>query len=148
MHWFTVGSGIIICLIISTFSYIRIYQIVRRHQLQIHTQKQAMQSFDVESNLNIAQLTRSAVNTFVFYIALIICYLQLYVSLTLRGLFINYWSTEWQFAYTAVFMNSSINPLLYCWRLRQLRTAVIKTARQMLGKRIEENKAEFFLNEK
>ena len=107
-----------------------------------------MQSFDVESNLNIAQLTRSAVNTFVFYIALIICYLQLYVSLTLRGLFINDWSTEWQFAYTAVFMNLSINPLLYCWRLRQLRTAVIKTARQMLGKRIEENTAEFFLNEK
>jgi len=49
------------------------------------------------------------------------------------------WQTEWNFAYTAVFMNSSINPLLYYWRLRELRTAVAKTTRQMLCKKREEN---------
>ena len=139
VRWFTVGSIIIICLIISTFSYIRIYQIVRRHHLQIHTQEEAIQSSDAEKNLNIARLKRSAMNTFVFYIALIISYFPLYVSLTLRGLSVMNWQSEWQFAYTAVFMNSSINPFLYCWRLRELRTAVVKTARQMLCKQTEEN---------
>ena len=48
------------------------------------------------------------------------------------------WETEWQFAYTAVLMNSSINPILYCWRLRELRLAVVKTAGQMC-KETEEN---------
>ena len=139
VRWFIVGSVIIICLIISTFSYIRIYRVVRRHQLHINAQRQAVQSSDVESNLNIARLKRSALNTFVFYIALIICYFPLYVSLTLRGLSIMNWQSEWQFAYTAVFMNSSINPFLYCWRLRELRTAVVKTARQMLCTETEEN---------
>ena len=139
VRWFTVGSVIIICLIVSTFSYIRIYQIVRRHHLQIHTQQQAMQSSDIENNLNIARLKRSAMNTFVFYIALIICYFPLYVSLTLLGLSVMSWQSEWQFAYSAVFMNSSINPFLYCWRLRELRTAVVKTARRMLCKQTEEN---------
>ena len=132
VRWFIVASGIIICLVISAFSYFRIYQIVRRHHLQIHTQQQAMQSSDIENNLNIARLKRSAMNTFVFYIALIICYFPLFVSLTLRGLFIKDWQGEWQFAYSAVFMNSSINPFLYCWRLHELRTAVVKAAKQML----------------
>ncbi len=35
------------------------------------------------------------------------------------------------FSATVVFMNSSINPFLYCWRLSELRTAVVKTARKM-----------------
>ena len=139
VHRFTVGSVIIICLIISTFSYIRIYQIVRRHHLQIHTQQQAVQSSDAENNLNIARLKRSAMNTFVFYISLIICYLPLYVLLTLLGLSIKDWQTEWEFAYTAVIMNFSINPFLYFWRFRELRTAVVMTARQMLCKQTEEN---------
>jgi len=54
------------------------------------------------------------INTFVFYIALIIYYLPLYALLTLHGLSIKDWKTEWQVALTAMFMNSSINPLLFC----------------------------------
>ena len=138
-HMFTVAVLILICLLISTFSYIRINCIVRRHQIQIHAQQQAVQSSDAENNLNITRLKRSALNTFVFYIALIICYLPVYVFFTLYGLSIKEWQTEWQFAATIVFMNSSINPFLYCWRLRELRTAVVKTGRQMLCKETGEN---------
>ena len=134
LHSFIVGAAAIICLIISTFSYIRIYRIVRRHQIQIHAQQQATTG----NNLNIVRLKRRAMNTFVFYIALIICYLPLYILLTLHGLSIKKWETEWQFPYTAVLMNSFLNPILYCWRLRDLRSAVVKTARQMLCKETQE----------
>ena len=41
------------------------------------------------------------------------------------------WQSEWLFAIAAVFMNSSINPFLYCWRLRELRTDFVKAIRQM-----------------
>jgi len=134
------GIITIMCLLICTFSFIRIYRIVRRHQLQIYLQQNALQGSNVGSNLNITRLKKSALNTFVFYIALIICYLPLYVFLTLYGLSTMEWKTEWQFSYTAVFMNSSINPFLYCWRLCRLRTAVVKTARQVLFcKQTEEN---------
>ena len=140
VRMFTVGVLILICLIICTFSFIRIYRIVRRHHLQIQAQQQAVQSSDAENNLNIARLKRSAVNSFVFFIALIICYLPVYVLLTLQGFSkMNDWPNEWQFAFTAVYLNSSINPFLYCWRLRELRLAVVKTARQMLRKQTEEN---------
>jgi len=129
LHRLTVGAAIIICLTICAFSYIRIYCIVHRHQLQILAQQQAPQNCDAENNLNITRLKRSAMNTFVFYIALIICYLPMYVLLTLLGLSAKDWQTEWVFSHTAVFLNSSINPLLYCWRLRELRSAVVKTTR-------------------
>ena len=140
VHKFVAAIVTIICLLICMASYVRIYCFIRRHQLQIHVQQQAVQSFDAQgSNLNATQLKRSAMNTFVFCLALIICYLPMYVLLTLYGLSIKDWQSEWQFAFTAVFMNSSINPVLYYWRLRELRTAVVKTARQMLCKQIEEN---------
>ena len=136
---FILSVIIIISLIISTFSYIRIYLIVRRHQLQIHAQQQAVQSSNAENNLNMARLKRSAMNTFMFYIALIICYFPMYIILTLQVISNKEWQPEWDFAKTAIFMNSSINTFLYCWRLRELRTAVVKTAKQMLCKQTEEN---------
>ena len=139
VYKFLSGVVIFICLIICTFSYIRIYLIVRRHQLQIHAQQQAVQSSIAENNLNMARLKRSAMNTFVFYIALIICYFPIYIILTLHGISDKNWQPEWDFAFLAVYMNSSINPFLYCWRLRELRTAVVKTARQMLCKQTEAN---------
>jgi len=139
IYQFTVGSIISISLVISTFSYIRIYRIVRRHQLHIDAQQQAVQSFNAGNNLNIARLKRSAMNTFVFYITLIICYFPMYVLLTLHGLSFLLWQRESEFATTLVLSNSCINPFLYCWRLCELRTAVVKTARKMLCKETEEN---------
>lgn len=121
----------VICLIISTFSYIKIYRIVRHHQSQIHVQRQTIQSSsNVGHTMHMVRLKKSAMNTFVFYIFLLICYFPMYILSTLHGISFLNWITEWDFAHTAVFMNSSINPILYCWRLRELRTAVVKTLRQ------------------
>ena len=139
VYQLSVGSIIAISLVISTLSYIRIYRIVRRHQLHINAQQQAVQSFNAGNNLNIARLKRSAMNTFVFYIALIICYFPMYLLLTLHGVSYVFWQTESEFATTLVLSNSCINPFLYCWRLRELRTAVVKTARKMLCKESEQN---------
>ena len=135
---FLLGVVTIICILTSTFCYLRISRIVRRHQIQLRAHQQAVQSFNAENNLNVTRLKRSALNTFVFYITLTICYFPMYVLLTLDGLWYKDRKTEWDFASTLVFFNSCINPLLYYWRLRQLRAAVVKTARQMLCKQTEE----------
>lgn len=76
----------IICLVMCTFCYIRIYRIVRRHRFEINAQQQAVQSSDAGKNLNIVRLRKSAMNTFVFYIALILCYVPIFVSLALTAL--------------------------------------------------------------
>ena len=131
------GIVILICLTISTVSYMRIFQIVRRHQIQIHAQQQAVQNCNTENNLNNARLGKSARNTLILFTALIVCYIPVYIVLTVNA--ISQWNfqIEWDFASISVFLNSSINPFLYCWRVRELRTAVFKTARQLSCKQTE-----------
>ena len=117
--------GIAICIFISTFSYTRIYLIVRQHQFQIRAQQQALQL-----PMNLVRTKRSAVSTFIYYICMILCYSPMlsFMSIVairpgLSGLMV------WKVGNTFVFMNSSINPILFCWRVRELRRAVLKLVR-------------------
>jgi len=139
LHSFLLGVSTATYFVISTFTYIRIYLIVRKHHSLIHIQQQRVQSSNTGNNSNIGRLKRSAFNIFLFYIALLFCYCPIYILLTVIATSGKDSQAEWSFAHTAVFMNSSINPLLYCWRLRELRAAVVKTARQMLCKERVQN---------
>ena len=130
LHRLFVGFIVVICFMVSTFSYVGIYRIVRKHQRQIHIQQNMVEGF--RSGNNIMRLKRSAVNTFLFYIALILCYFPFFVFITLTGVFKQKWKVQWSFSATVVFMNSSVNPFLYCCRIRELRTAVLNTLRKML----------------
>ena len=136
-YYFAIAISILIYLLISSVSYIRIYKIVRLHQLQISAQQQAMGSLNNESNM--LQSVKSAKNTFIYYIAMILCYTPLFIAMIILFFFYNHWTVAWNLADTAAFMNSSINPLLYCWRVRELRTAVVKIAKKMLCKKTGEN---------
>lgn len=114
--------GIAICIFISTFSYTRIYLIVRQHQFQIRAQQQALQL-----PMNLVRTKRSAISTFIYYICMILCYTPMFsfmsvvaIRPSLSGLMV------WKVGNTFVFMNSSINPILFCWRVRVLRRAVLK----------------------
>ena len=127
----------VICLTISTFSYSLIYRIVRRHKLQMSTQQQVVQSVAMATapgnkGVHISRMKKSAMNMFVFYIFLILCYIPMYILLTLHGLSFIDWTIQWNFITVLVFMNSAINPFLYCWRLRELREAVVKTVRKLI----------------
>ncbi len=138
-HHFSAASSIILCLLVSTISYIQIYRIVRRHQLQIHAQQQAVESLNAANNQNMQRSKKSAINTFIYHIVMILCYVPLFITMSILVIYRNRWTSAWNFADTVAFMNSSINPFLYCWRIRELRAAVVKTAKQMLCKQTEEN---------
>ena len=120
-----------ICLVVCTISYIRIYFIARRHQAQIRIVHQAVrENSDIKFRKHITRTIKSAVNTFIFYIFLILCYVPQVVLLIVFGMMsVKYWRAEWTFASTVIHMNSSVNPILYCWRLRELRKAVINVAK-------------------
>ena len=90
------------------------------------------------------RVKKSAMNTFVFYIFMIICYFPNVVIMTLFGTAQKDWRAEWNFATTIVYLNSSINPVLYCWRLRELRTAIARISKRFLFKQNEENTISIF----
>ena len=137
-YYFVTAVTIAICLLVSTVCYIRIYRIVRQHQLQIHAQQQAVGSI-VANNQTMLKSTKSAKNTFIYYIVMILCYSPLFTSMAVLSISFKDWTNEWSLGDTAAFMNSSINPFLYCWRLRELRMPVIATAKQMLCRQKQDN---------
>ena len=128
-----------VCLVISFFSYIRIYLIVCQHQQQIQAQQQAVHGLNAEHNPNMVQSKRSAVNTFIYYICMILCYTPFVVLMLITAFNPTFRRNSWDFKETCTFVNSSINPFLFCWRLRELRNAVLKTLRQFLGKQTQGN---------
>ena len=132
VYFLVIALGVGLCLFISIVAYIGIFRVVRHQQLQIHTQQQAVQA-GTEDVSNMRQLKRSALNSFVFFIVMVVFYAPMSVAMAVY-LVTEEWEYAWSFTTTAVFMNSSINPFLYCWRLRKLRKAVVKTVKKILPK--------------
>ena len=114
---------IVVCLLTSFIAYFKVYRIVRRHQAQIHAQIQAI-SANAESHSRLKQLRKSAVNTFYVYCLFLFCYLP-YLAVVITGFFIpTGLSKFYGVTTTVVNLNSALNPLLYCWRLSEIRRAV------------------------
>lgn len=126
---------IVVCFFVATFSYIQIYRVVSRHYRREVTLKCSLeQDRNREQAVNMASFTSHALSTFWVYCFFIVCYLPylcVVVAITRTGL-----SIPKRFAYdataTLVFINSSLNPLVYCWRLRDIRIAVRKTAKLLV----------------
>ena len=105
----------------------------------IHVQQQAVQTVNAENTQNMLRSTKSAKSTFIYHVVMILCYTPLFIQMLILYISPYQWTNAWTLADTVAFMNSSINPFLYCWRLRELRTAVVKTAKQMLCKQTEDD---------
>ena len=120
--------GFIITLVV----YIRIYQTVRRHKNQIQSM-QIRNEAQSEEIKNFTVLIKSTVGIFYVYLVFLICYLPLFIcmaviqfygsSIVLKKLFL--------FLLTLVFLNSSLNPVIYCWKMRHVRHAIIDILRKM-----------------
>lgn len=132
LYFIMIATGVCLFILVSAFCYIRIYRIVRRHQIQIQVQQQAAQQNTTEGdNSNMVRMKRSALNTFIFYIAMVLCYFPIIISLCVASITSKDLPEVWHLADTVVFLNSSVNPLLYCWRLGEIRKEVLKIFRQM-----------------
>ena len=123
-----------LCLIISIFCYVRIFKIVRHQQKKIQWQHQAVNLPQGSTISNLLQLEKSAINSFLFFIVMVLFYIPVstYLSLFITK---NTWQSGWRVATTLVYINSSVNPFLYCWRIGDLRAAVLKTARKLFCKK-------------
>ncbi|XP_078347986.1 beta-4C adrenergic receptor-like [Oculina patagonica] len=118
------------CFICTTIVYFKIYSAVRRHTIQIQTLQvhQVAQNFEME---NIARLRKSAFSTFYVYLVFLVCYLPEHCTLVLSIIFRPSTTLVGAFLYTwtLVFLNSSLNPVIYCWKMRHIRQAVMNVLR-------------------
>ena len=97
--------------------------IARLHQKQIESHQVA------EDPNKLRRRTKSAYNMFLVYCVLLCCYLPYSICLAV-GKFTGYKTWNWiaiNFTLTIVNINSSINPLIYCYRIREIRKAMSHT---------------------
>ena len=107
--------------LVTTISTLKIFQIVRRHQRQIFQQQR------VQSNIvDALKCRKSAVTVLYVYGLFIIFYLPLCATMvveTLAGYTLRV-KIAYDYAATAVFINSFLNPIVYCFRIEEIRRAV------------------------
>ena len=108
---------IAVCLGIISFVWIKIYQVVRHHQAQIQDQMAvASQSF------NMARFLNSAINTMLVLVIVLVCYTPFVVVKIFLTVTLNVSNFDFlDISYIFVVLNSSLNPLVYFWRQRDLR---------------------------
>ena len=111
---------------------IRAYFIVRRHKNQIHSmQVQEVAHSDEIKNLIV--LIKTAVSIFYVYLVLLICYLPSSICMAVIQIYGSSIALKQFFLYsvTLVFLNSSLNPVIYCWKMRHVRHAIVNILRKM-----------------
>ena len=118
--------------IITLVVYIRIYLTMRRHKNHIQSM-QIRNEAQSEEIKNFTVLIKSTVGIFYVYLVFLICYLpylickavlQIYgPSIVLKKLYL--------YSLTFVYLNSSLNPVIYCWKMKHIRHAIIDILRRM-----------------
>ena len=116
-------------LFLTTVAYLRIYKVVRYHQNQIHHQ---LQQPDAQAP-ELLREKKSAFNSLFVYVVFLVCFLPHLCSLMFlinNSLQISLLLIE-QVSRFLVFLNSSLNPLIYCWRYREIREIVKSTVKKI-----------------
>ena len=121
-----------LCLVTTIFAYAKLFVTLRHNQ--IHVQNDAAQGQPSQAiPLNIARYRKAVYSALWVQGTMVICYLPYGTVVALisdRGMPSSLYHA-WQFTATLVCLNSSLNPLLYCWRIREVRQAVKVTLKQI-----------------
>ena len=127
--WIVVFVFIVLCLVTSIFCYTKIFLKLREHQVQVRDHVLQGQTSGVGITLNIVRYRKTVSSISWVQLTLIICYVPYGIDsfLWINGIDINY---PWLSTATLVYLNSSLNPILYCWKMREVRKAVKDTIRQ------------------
>ena len=123
----------VVCLLVTAVVYIRIYLAVQRlRKNQIHV-LQGQQATENNELANMANVVKSAFGIFYVFLLFLICSLPAFIciavfqiigpSVPLQKVFL--------FSWTSLFLNSSLNPVIYCWKMRHIRHVVMDILRNM-----------------
>ena len=125
-----------VCFITTGFLHYKIYASVRHHTDQI----QALQVQEEAQNRemkNAVRLRKTALATFYIYFLFLACYVPIF-CVGLAKLLCDETALIqhlWYYVTTIAFFNSSLNPLIYSWKMRHIRHAVIDILQSVLPSR-------------
>ncbi|CAH3164936.1 unnamed protein product, partial [Porites evermanni] len=131
---------VVVCIVTTGLLYCKIYAAVRHHTNQIHA-LQVQQATQNEDMANAARLKKTSLATFYVYFVYLVCYLPLHFCyLPLHCVFFAQTNGKTpllshlrHITLTLVYLNSSLNPLIYCWKMRHIRQTVLDILRNIFA---------------
>ena len=125
---------IIISLFLSVFSHVEIFLKLRQYRAEVQQRVGHDQAIGGGIPLNIERCKKTVWTIAWVRLALVFCYFPLFIYLILSM------ATNWYrigsvffyvFASTVVYFNSTLNLILFCWKMREVRQEVKNTVKQI-----------------
>ena len=121
-----------ICLIISGLFYFKIFLALRQHAAQV--QNVPVECGERNEAVNAARERKAAFGVFYVYLTFVACYLpQISFNIAAKIIDIERPNLEYKVnlhATNLLVLNSSLSPLIYCWKMRRIRQAMIDILRK------------------
>ena len=130
-YWTLIPLPILCISLTTTFvSYIKVFSVLRRHQNQIQAQ-----TLSAWPNVNMKKYKKSVLTMVYVLVMFLACYTPFLTAMAVR-LMVGYnpsikMAYEW--GATVVYLNSSLNPLLYWIRMQEIRLAAYNALRKLRG---------------
>ena len=131
-----ISIGLLLCIATSTFCYTKIFLTLRHHQFQVQDHVSQEHPNEERTPLNIARYKKTVSSAVWVQITLVACYLPFGISTVVVGVTGQYPPTlalAWELTLALLTFNSSLNPILYCWKIRGVRQEVKKTIRWLFS---------------
>ena len=123
-----------VCYLATALCYLKIYLILRHHKTEILTQRTQVTQEQIENEANAAKLKKSATSTFYLYLVFVACYVPRMCIMSIissAGESTASLIHLRHYTFTLVFLNSSLNPLIYCWKMRHVGKAIMVILRNL-----------------
>ena len=122
----------VLSLVFTAIVNIKIYLTVQLHKNQIQA-LQVQQEAQTGEIAHFARFIKSAVSVFYVCVTFVVCYLPYFISvavITTNGpnIALKRFSL---FSWTLIYLNSSLNPVIYCWKMRHIRHAIMDILQNM-----------------
>ena len=123
--------GILLCIVISIVSYSKMFLTLRYNHIQPQQRISQAQSTQA-TPLNMARYRKAVTSTLWIQATLVVCCLPYVFAfiITPQEDPLPYFIAR-QFGLVFLYLNSSLNPLLYCWKIKEVRQAVKDTIKQV-----------------
>ena len=119
----------VIGFVLTTLANVRIYKVVKYHQNQIYSQNQLQNAKTREAH----RQRKSAYNSLLVSVVFLACYFPFLPCTILSS--INPSEISFLVAHFGsiflIYLNSSLNPFVYCWRYPEIRQSVKSTVKQI-----------------
>ncbi|XP_078374354.1 adenosine receptor A3-like [Oculina patagonica] len=126
--------GAALCILITFFAYFKVFQIIRQHQSQVQTNQNA---------INIQKYKKSVFTILyilaIFFLSYVpfVCSVLVFSIMNLIGNELS--EAAFNVCVTVVFFSSFVNPLLYYWRIKEIRDSVKSIVKKLCCKENEGN---------